>query len=154
MPELPDVEIFGKYLKATSLHKKIKAVHVPETTILNGISAESLDDSIKNAELYDSVRHGKYLFGALDNGKYLVFHFGMTGFLKYFKNKPEKPSYICFMLEFSNGYSLAYSCKRKLGKITATYNLNKFLYDHDIGHDALDKDFDISGFIYYSPQKG
>ncbi|MFW6324478.1 MAG: DNA-formamidopyrimidine glycosylase family protein, partial [Desulfovibrionales bacterium] len=31
MPELPDVEVFKRYLDATALHKTIAAVHAPRS---------------------------------------------------------------------------------------------------------------------------
>ena len=37
MPELPDVEVFRRYVNATSLHEKIKSVEVRNEKIL-GVS--------------------------------------------------------------------------------------------------------------------
>jgi len=38
MPELPDVEIFRRYLNATALHQEIKTVRVHHDRVLKGVS--------------------------------------------------------------------------------------------------------------------
>ena len=42
MPELPDVEVFKRYLDSTALHKTIIAVEVKSAAILEGVTAGML----------------------------------------------------------------------------------------------------------------
>ena len=145
MPELPDVEVFNKYLRQTSLNKKIKDVSVIDKDILAEVSSNKITRALKGNKLTDSKRHGKYLF--IKSGKnWLVFHFGMTGFLKYFKNEDEKPEHVKLLLTFSNGYSLAYDCMRKLGFIDLTDNLESYIQSKELGVDPLNDKLDFDQF--------
>lgn len=146
MPELPDVEIFKNYLEATSLHKEIEDVHVRSPEMLAGTSPSGLKKAMKGTSLQSAHRHGKYLFCRMDTGKHLVLHFGMTGFLKYFKNKDEEPSHVRLLLDFSNGYHLAYDCSRKLGKIELIDGIPEFIREKELGPDPLQPDFDFAAF--------
>lgn len=47
MPELPDVEVYKKYLDATSLHKTIQAEEVDDSRILHRISKKKLQQMAK-----------------------------------------------------------------------------------------------------------
>jgi formamidopyrimidine-DNA glycosylase len=117
MPELPDVEIYKRYLDAKSLHKKIKKIDVTSTEILEGISARRLKSSLGGRAMKSSRRHGKYLFAELGASLWLVFHFGMTGDLLYYDRKDDTPDYARLILTFSNWYHLAYISQRLLGRI-------------------------------------
>jgi formamidopyrimidine-DNA glycosylase len=80
MPELPDVEVYRRYLDATSLHKRIRSTRVIDSRMLKGVSSRKLQARTKGGSLGSTRRHGKYLFAALEQGGgWLVFHFGMTG---------------------------------------------------------------------------
>ena len=86
MPELPEVEIFKRYLDATSLHQRIDDVDVRNTYILKETSARELARGLKGRRFESSRRHGKHLFVRVDRDLWLRLHFGMTGSLQYFKN--------------------------------------------------------------------
>ena len=86
MPELPDVENFKNYFNATSLHQKIADVEVRSHKILKDISADKLKGKLKGKSFQCTHRHGKYLFAQINAHLRLMLHFGMTGFLKYFKD--------------------------------------------------------------------
>jgi formamidopyrimidine-DNA glycosylase len=86
MPELPDVEVFRRYVNATSLHEKIKSVEVRNEKILGGLSAHRLQRTLKGHTFESTRRYGKNLFVELDGGGWTLMHFGMTGSLAYFKS--------------------------------------------------------------------
>jgi formamidopyrimidine-DNA glycosylase len=139
MPELPDVAVFKLYLDATSLHKKIEWAQVTDERVLESISKNELIGVLKNKAFRSTSRHGKYLFVDLDDsGSWLVLHFGMTGFLKYFKDIDKKPSHARLLVGFSNGYHLAYDCQRMLGQVSLTSDVGEFIRASDLGVDALD----------------
>jgi formamidopyrimidine-DNA glycosylase len=77
MPELPDVEVFRQYMDATSLHQKIDEVEIRSTKILKNATGQELREVLKGRTFENTSRQGKYLFIRLDNGKWLVIHFGM-----------------------------------------------------------------------------
>ncbi len=142
MPELPDVEVFRRYIDSTSLHKKIINVDSSSDKILEDITSNYLTNMLQNNSLEETYRHGKYLFVHVTNGKWLVLHFGMTGFVKYFKNLKEKPSHTRVLLSFENKYHLAVHSQRLLGTVHICDDKEKYLQDHDLGPDALQVPFD------------
>ncbi len=146
MPELPDVETFRRYMAVTSLHKKIKEVTVRSREILEGVSISKLKAGLVGKRFDTTRRHGKYLAALLDSGKCLVMHFGMTGFLKYFKKTEKEPAHERFLITFANGYHLAYHCQRKLGRVILVENFDQFIEEKALGPDALAPDLDFDAF--------
>lgn len=146
MPELPDVQIFKQYLDATSLHREIEKVAVHSHQILKGISGKKLKTKLEGHRFESTRRHGKYLFVRLDNNSWLVFHFGMTGFLKYFRAMDKEPAHDRLLIGFSNGYHLAYDSQRKLGEINITADIDGFIKKKKAGPDPLDPSFDFAVF--------
>ena len=137
MPELPDVEARKRYVDATALHERISGFELSAPKLLEGISPTRFSRSLANRTLEETSRHGKYLFIRLDSGKYLILHFGMTGDLSYFKDEEDTPEYSCLKLDFANGYHLAYTAPRKLGRLGLTESLQNFLEAKSLGPDAL-----------------
>jgi formamidopyrimidine-DNA glycosylase len=146
MPELPDVETFRRYLASTALHKKIKEVEVNSLAILEDVSASELKKRLQGRQFEDARRHGKYLAAILDNNGCLVMHFGMTGFLKYFKDERKEPPHERLLISFANGYHLAYDCQRKLGHIRLVDDFAHFIEEKALGPDALDPDLGFAAF--------
>src|SRR5215203_1190218 len=58
MPELPDVEVFRRYVNATSIHQKIKLVAVRNEKILGGVSARKLQRALNFRERLEGTRGG------------------------------------------------------------------------------------------------
>ena len=85
--------------------------------MLEGVSASEMRRALEGESLVSAFRHGKYLFIKKAAEEWLVLHFGMTGFLKYFKDRSEQPAHNRLLISFFNGYHLAYDCQRKLGEI-------------------------------------
>jgi len=137
MPELPDVEVFKQYLDATALHQEIKEVDVRSSQLLEGISAARLRQGLEGRRFTSTRRHGKNLFAALDGGKWLFLHFGMTGSLSYFKHREDDPEYDRLLISFANGYHLAYVSQCKLGELDLIESVDDFIEQEHLGPDAL-----------------
>lgn len=146
MPELPDVEVFRRYMAATALHKKIENVRVKADRVMQGVSARRLSSALKGQQFRRTDRHGKYLFAELTSDKFLLLHFGMTGFLKYFKVEDEKPDHVKLLIDFANDYHLAYDNQRKLGRVSLIDDRDRFVSSQGLGPDPLDDDFDSATF--------
>ncbi|MFO7971301.1 MAG: DNA-formamidopyrimidine glycosylase family protein [Desulfobacterales bacterium] len=145
MPELPDVEIFRRYLDATSLHQSIEGVRT-EADVLKDISVRRFERTVRGKSFEATRRHGKYAFVSLGEPPWLLLHFGMTGFLKYYKNNEKAPSHVRVLFTFHNGYHLAYSCQRKLGKVRLVDDPDRFVRSRGLGPDALAPDLDADAF--------
>jgi formamidopyrimidine-DNA glycosylase len=144
MPELPEVETYKRYLAATALHKRIDSVYCEAPDMLAGVSLRRLKGALGGRRFEETRRHGKYLFAALDQGPWLVLHFGMTDRLEYFKDEGKLPRHTRLHIAFTNGYRLAYIAQRKLGHIALTGDVHAFIVGHELGPDALDTD--LNGF--------
>jgi len=146
MPELPDVEVFKQYLNATALHQTIQTVALKGTDMLSGISKKKLEQRLLSKQFESSRRHGKFLFAELDDNGWLMLHFGMTGFLKYYKDPEKEPDHDRLCIGFANGYHLAYDCQRKLGEIGYTEAPDKFIHERKMGPDAMSAGLDLDAF--------
>jgi formamidopyrimidine-DNA glycosylase len=138
MPELPEVEIFKRYLDATSLHQRIDDVDVRNTYILKKTSARELARRLKGRRFESSRRHGKHLFVRADGEVWLRLHFGMTGSLQYFKNDERAPRHTRVMFVFANNHRLAFDDQRQFGQIGLLKDVDEFLKERELGPDALD----------------
>lgn len=137
MPELPDVEVFRRYLDSTALHKTITEVEVETARILEGVSKAKLQKALTGRQFQVTHRHGKHLLAAFDKDAWLTFHFGMTGFLKYFKQMDQEPEHDRLLISFDNEYHLAYVSQRKLGAVGLTDDVEDFVEEKELGPDAL-----------------
>ncbi len=146
MPELPDVEIYRKYLQSTALHQKIAKADTYCPRVLSNVTERQLKSALKGHSFTATRRHGKHLFAALDAGKWLVLHFGMTGFLVYFKDDEKQPAHVCLLLFFHNGYHLAYDCQRKLGQLSIAGDVESYIKKEGMGPDAMDPELSFATF--------
>jgi len=146
MPELPSVEIFRQYIDATCLNKKISKTTIKDGDMLKGVSRQKLQQRLHDNRFRSTHRHGKYLFAQFGSSQWLVLHFGMTGFIKYYKNGGEGPDHVRMAVNFVNGYRLAYSCQRKLGRISYTESIEDFIDENKLGPDCASDDFGLEDF--------
>lgn len=140
MPELPDVENYGRFFKRHALHKRIDGIEVGSAKILKGVSAAQLARLLRGHELEGARRHGKHLLAELDDGRWLAFHFGMTGRFDRFRDGEPDPKYDRLRLDFEGGEHLAYVNKRLLGRVEVTDDADEFIRSRDLGPDALGVD--------------
>ena len=124
-------------MDSTALYKKIKNIEIKNEKILEDIEGDDLKKKLEGCKFTDTYRHGKYLFVHTDNEEFLLIHFGMTGYLKYYKNKDSRPSHARLIFKMDDGYSLAFINQRLLGKINLIDSCEKYIKRHDLGPDAL-----------------
>ena len=117
MPELPDVETFRRYLDATALHQPVAEVAVADERVVQGTTPQGLGRYLHGRCFEGTLRHGKHLFADLGAGKWLELHFGMTGYLAYYRGPDGAPAYSHVRFRFDNGHELAFVDRRKLGHV-------------------------------------
>ena len=147
MPELPDVEYFRSYMNSTSLHKKIKKVEVKNSKVLGKVTAASLKKNLKGTKFQSTKRHGKNLFVELSNKKWLTMHFGMTGYLTYYKNNESVNNHVRILFNFSNGYHLAYNCIRMLGRVDLVDEPSAYIKKKKLGVDPFEYILSFNDFL-------
>lgn len=135
MPELPEVEGFRKYIDGTSLEQKIIKVEVADAKVLKYPRDEFIAE-LSGCKFTATDRVGKYMFAATDGGKMIMFHYGMTGSPKYFRDDADAPRHARITFHFDSGFRLAYNCPRKFGRITLTDGVKEYCLAHKIGPDA------------------
>lgn len=135
MPELPSLEMFKKYFDSTSLQQEIKKVDMKSPEILVDTTPKELQKALEGHLFLASKRYGKYLFCQLNSGYFLILHFGMTGYLKYFQKN--EPKHIRLLIIFQNGHQLALDDMRKFGKVGLTPDPDTFVKEKNLGPDAL-----------------
>ncbi|MBD3422181.1 MAG: Fpg/Nei family DNA glycosylase [Chitinivibrionales bacterium] len=136
MPELPDVEVYRRYINDTSLDKRIESVDVTSQRILDEISEQALQRRLKDHHFVGTTRRGKHLFIETDNNGILIMHFGMTGFVQLVEKDGRLPDHTRVSFGFKDNSALAYSCTRLLGKIGWTDDIEDYIGREDLGPDA------------------
>lgn len=137
MPELPNVEVFRRYIDATCLHQTIEAVTILDADVMEAESSAQLKHTLAGNRFEKTDRRGKYLFIQLNTAGWLIFHFGMTGYPKYYRKKEETPDHPRVRFVFQNGYRLDYDNQRKFGRVDITHDIHRFIAEKNIGTDAL-----------------
>ena len=140
MPELPDIEIFKRYVNATSLHQKIRKVEVRSEKVLGATSARKLRSTLKGRSFESTRRHGKNLFVKLADAGWMLMHFGMTGSLAYFENPDDEPPNSRLLFAFENGYHLAFDDARMFGKVDLIAGPEDYVRERELGPDPLELD--------------
>src|SRR4030095_7189344 len=148
MPELPEVEIFKRYLDTTSLHQRINDVDVRNTYILKEPSAQELARRLKGRRFESSRRHGKHLFVRADGELWLRLHFGMTGSLQYFKCEEQASKHTRVLFVFASTHCLAFEDQRKFGEVGMVKDVDEFLKKRALGPDALDVSLSVFREIF------
>jgi formamidopyrimidine-DNA glycosylase len=143
MPELPDVELYKRYLDRHALRQTIADVAVNDARILHDLPAETFVARLRGNRLESSRRHGKHLLVRLERGGWLTLHFGMTGSLVHFRDGDDDPPYDRVRFDFAGGGHLAYVNRRMLGRVGLTEDADAFIQAEELGPDALDPALDL-----------
>ncbi|MFX1495177.1 MAG: DNA-formamidopyrimidine glycosylase family protein, partial [Promethearchaeota archaeon] len=140
MPELPEVESFKNYLDSTSLNKLIKNIKIRDVRVLN-VPETELKRELINKKFVSSNRHGKYLFVKV-NSKFLVLHFGMSGYLESYNNVNEEPAHSRIRFKFSDDTFLSYVSQRMFGRVDLCDSIENYIKKKKLGPDALNMNYE------------
>lgn len=115
MPELAEVETVRNTLKKRILNKKISAVNIIYSKMIDS-NIEEFNDILVGNEFKDILRVGKWLIFELNN-YYLLSHLRMEG--KYFlkNNTEEVQKHEHIIISFNDGLDLRYHDTRKFGRM-------------------------------------
>lgn len=144
MPELPEVETYGRYFARHALGQRIVRVDVRDERILDGIRRETFVRKLKGKSFEDVRRHGKHLF--VRAGKtWLHLHFGMTGDLAYYRGD-EAPRFAKVIFDFEGGTHLAFEDMRLFGLAALVDDPDAFIAAKGLGADPLAPSFTFAAF--------
>ena len=136
MPELPEVTVFRQYFDQIALHKKVIQVEVLEPRVVT-VPPEELANQLIGQTLVATERIGKHLLVELSSGRWLTLHFGMTGSLRYFKDREDQPRFTKVRFDLNDSFSLAFRCPRILGRIGLADSVAAYTKQKKLGSDAL-----------------
>lgn len=147
MPELPDVDVFRGYLEEHALERKVTRVKLRPDGMTTETSEAVLRRALRGHPLTECRRHGKQLFvrSGEERGRWLRLHFGMTGSL-HIHESGEEPDHTRLRLDFEDGGSLAFRCRRKLGQIGLVEDPDAWVKEKGLGPDPLSEGFDLRDF--------
>ena len=148
MPELPEVERARRLAERWSAGKRIEMVAVVDDRIVyEGVTPRRFAARLRGRRIEAVRRWGKHIWMELDRRPWPSLHFGMTGFLKYFKKAEQEPEHERLALHLVNGYHLAYDNQRLLGRVFLAGDRERFIEERELGPDALGVDFDTFASI-------
>lgn len=134
MPELPEVELYGRYFARHALGQRIARVRVLDERILGAVRKDAFARMLRGHTFTGVRRHGKHLF-ADAGGIWLHLHFGMTGDLSYYVDVA--PRFARVIFDFDNGAHLAFEDMRLFGVVDTIPDPNAFIAQHALGPDPL-----------------
>ncbi|MCI0456577.1 MAG: bifunctional DNA-formamidopyrimidine glycosylase/DNA-(apurinic or apyrimidinic site) lyase [Gemmataceae bacterium] len=118
MPELPEVETVVRDLRPRLLGRRLASVQVSGLKLRRDWSAD-WGAMLTGRRVLDVSRRGKWIVIALDDGRQLVFHLGMTGQLVVMRaREPSQPhTHLTFALD-RGGEQLRFRDIRRFGSAT------------------------------------
>jgi len=138
MPELPEVEIFKRFVDSKALRKKIVRAEISCPDLVKEGRPKALIKNLVNQSFVSTERRGKYLFAKLSNDSgALILHFGMSGSITYYSPRQAVPQYGCLTVSFSKGDTITYVNPRRIGLFGYTSSIDSFIKKKRLGPDIL-----------------
>jgi len=137
MPEIPEVEAFKSYIKSHCMKKTIADISISASKIVHGASPATFKKTLIDNKFMQIERRGKFLIIKLAKAdKYLVMHFGLTGWLSFTK-EDVKVRFSAVRFIFKNHTVLHFNSIRKFAEIWLVSDLDKIKTLRTMGPDAL-----------------
>jgi len=145
MPELPEVEVLARHLRAALRGKTVCGVEVRRAEVLRPTSPRELQRALAGASFQSLTRRGKYLrfeFRApVHKAKVTVLgHLGMTGRMFVARKGQPLPKHAAVVLDLG-GKNFIYEDTRYFGRLTLDLSALKKL-----GPEPLTGDFSVENF--------
>ena len=116
MPELPEVEIASRQLRAWLQGRRVVSARAERSRVIRGQTPARFA-SLAGHRLTDIERFGKWMLLSFDGGEGLVSHLGMTG--KWIRRRAENPppSHVRASLTLDDGNAVDYRDMRLFGRL-------------------------------------
>jgi formamidopyrimidine-DNA glycosylase len=116
VPELPEVEIIRGQLEREIAGARINGCEVGLERLVTYPTPLGYRRGVKGRAILGVGRRGKYLILALDDGRELVLHLGMTGSLILSSPDEERPRHTHLVFHLEDGRDLLYVDPRTFGE--------------------------------------
>lgn len=117
MPELPEVETIKRSVSKVLCGVKIMHTDIFQRKLRMPIP-QDFAAQVQNAQITDFTRIAKYMLMHLDNGKTIIWHFGMSGHVKIESAPPTTPQKHDHLIMQTSKGTLIYNDPRRFGLIT------------------------------------
>src|SRR2546430_5802721 len=116
MPELPEVEIASRQLRAWLEGRRVLTARAEKSRVIRGQTRARFAGLVGH-RLTDIERFGKWMLLSFDGGEGLVSHLGMTG--KWIRRRAEDPppSHVRASLTLDDGNAVDYRDMRLFGRL-------------------------------------
>ena len=116
MPELPEVEIASRQLRAWAKGRRVVSAKAERSRVIRGQSPQRFAQ-LAGHRLQDVDRSGKWMLLRFDGGEGLLSHLGMTGKWIRRERAAASPSHVRASLELDDGHVLDYRDPRLFGRL-------------------------------------
>jgi formamidopyrimidine-DNA glycosylase len=116
MPELPEIEVTRRRIEGLLVGRRISRVFTTPKSYLFLTDPKRLEKRLVGREIIRLDRHGKYLVAALDDGKRLVLHLGMSTPSQQATFVPDQHTHLQLCFE-DGGSRVLLRDVRKFGKV-------------------------------------
>ena len=116
MPELPEVEIASRQLRAWTKGKRIVAARAERTRVIRGQSPQRFA-RLAGHRLRSIERAGKWMLLLFDGDEALLSHLGMTGKWIRRRRTAPPPSHVRATIDLEDGYAIDYRDPRLFGRL-------------------------------------
>ncbi len=116
MPELPEVEIASRQLRAWLDGHRVRRARAERSRVIRG-QAPARFAELAGRRLLGIERQGKWLLLSFEGGEGLLSHLGMTG--KWVRRRGEEPpgAWVRASIELDDGHALDYRDMRLFGRL-------------------------------------
>jgi formamidopyrimidine-DNA glycosylase len=116
VPELPEVEIASRQLRAWAKGKRIVAARAERTRVIRGQAPQRFARLVGH-ELESVERAGKWMLLLFDGNQALLSHLGMTGKWIRRRRTAAPPSHVRATIDLEDGYAIDYRDPRLFGRL-------------------------------------
>jgi formamidopyrimidine-DNA glycosylase len=116
VPELPEVEIASRQLRAWAKGRRIVSAKAERSRVIRGQSPQRFA-KLAGHRLQDIDRSGKWMLLRFDGGEGLLSHLGMTGKWIRRERAAAAPSHVRASLHLDDGHVLDYRDPRLFGRL-------------------------------------
>lgn len=118
MPELPEVESVRVQIQRAGRNRRIvKATCLPDPLVFSSDHSQKVQKALQGRRITGTGRRGKYCWVELDRKPWLLFHFGMSGWVHLYDREEERPAYWKMEWVLDNGRRIAWRDPRRFGRI-------------------------------------
>lgn len=118
MPELPEVESVRRAAERALSGRSFERIDAADGRgVLSRVTARELEKALIGRRVERVARRGKYFWLELSDGKAVLMHLGMTGWMSFPRAREPLPPYtrVCFHMD--DGSRAAFTDPRRFGKI-------------------------------------